>query len=100
MKCPYCDGKGQTNGVKAYEIQKCHECGGTGYVTSCAFCKGTVWYTPSGLFNPPNIFLFLFIKWYIFSICSFQGLVILAPITLSNLVLTISIFHHNIARQN
>ncbi len=50
-KCHVCDGKGVTYGPQVAEYNKCRACSGTGIVTTCTFCRGTGWYTPSGLFN-------------------------------------------------
>lgn len=51
MKCPICNGKRFLNGARVAEYIKCESCGGTGIVSLCTFCRGTGWYTPSGLFN-------------------------------------------------
>lgn len=50
-KCQTCDGKGVTYGPRVAERQKCRTCRGTGVIITCTFCRGSGWYTPSGLFN-------------------------------------------------
>ncbi len=49
--CPRCGGKGVTYGPRVAERKKCPICEGTRMVSTCTFCRGTGWYTPSGLFN-------------------------------------------------